>query len=118
MAWSRHGVVGARADELLRRQGRLEAAPATLRHWLDGLRAGGPVGSALLAGARLMDTRATAPWSNRLTGDEQQRVRDIAALVRGGEVPATATAPHAPEAPRLPAGLTEREAQVLSLLCQ
>ena len=104
--------------EAQRRQGRLDAAAATLRRWLDEVRAGGPVGGALLAGAPLMNGFASEAWGSRLTADEQQRLRDIAALVRGGEMPATPAGPLATHAPRLPAGLTEREAEVLSLIAE
>ena len=104
--------------EAQRRQGRLDAAAATLRRWLDELRAGGPVGGALLAGAPLMDALAAAPWGGRLTGDEQQRLHAIAALVRGGGPPIAGARPAAAGTPRLPAGLTEREAEVLSLIAE
>ena len=104
--------------EAQRRQCRLDAAAASLRRWLDELRAGGPVGGALLAGAPLMDALATAPWGTRLAGDEQQRLRAIAALVRGGEHPIAGARPAATGTPRLPAGLTDREAEVLSLIAE
>ena len=104
--------------EAQRRQGRLDAAAATLRRWLDELRAGGPVGGALLAGAPLMDALATAPWGTRLAGDEQQRLRAVAALLRGGEPPIAGARPATTGTPRLPAGLTDREAEVLSLIAE
>lgn len=104
--------------EAQRRQGRLDAAAATLRRWLDDVRAGGPLGGALLAGAPTVDAFASTPWGGRLTADEQQRLRDIAALVRGGEATVTTAGPPSGDAPRLPAGLTEREAEVLSLIAE
>jgi LuxR family maltose regulon positive regulatory protein len=107
--------------EAQRRQGRLDAAAATLRRWFDELRAGGPVGGALLAGAPLMDALAATPWGARLASEDQQRLRAIAAMVRGdapdGATAVTAAADAAP-APSRPAGLTEREAEVLSLVAQ
>jgi LuxR family maltose regulon positive regulatory protein len=96
--------------EALRRQGRLDAAARTLGPWLGEVRDGAPVGGVLMAGAPVMEALAAASWGARLTPDAISRLRDLAGLAAGGAPTATAAA-----AP-LPAGLTDREVEVLALV--
>lgn len=102
--------------EAQRRQGRLDAAAATLQRWLSEVRAGGSAGGALLAGVPLMVALADTPWGLRLPVEEEQQLRDLAAMVRD-DLPQNAARGAAPVAAQ-PAGLTEREAQVLGLVAQ
>ncbi len=103
--------------EAQRRQGRLDAAAALLTRWFDSLDAGEPVGGALLAGHAVLAAVAGVSWRDKLAPPRQQRLRDLAAqalsLREGGltQVPDLNLA-------HLPAGLTEREAEVLDLLAQ
>jgi LuxR family maltose regulon positive regulatory protein len=99
--------------EAQRRQGRLDAAAALLHRWFDSVDAGAPVGGALMAGPAVLDALAAAPWGPRLAPALQARLRELAGLARGRAAPA---APDAPQ--RLPAGLTEREAEVLALMAE
>jgi LuxR family transcriptional regulator, maltose regulon positive regulatory protein len=103
--------------EAQRRQGRLDAAASLLNRWFDSLDAGEPVGGVLLAGPAVLAAVAGVSWGGRLAQARQQRLRDLAAqalsLREGGLTPAPDLNPA-----NLPAGLTEREAEVLDLLAR
>jgi LuxR family maltose regulon positive regulatory protein len=92
--------------EAQRRLGRLDAAAATLRPWLDSARRGGFVGGAMMAGRRVLEPLAKAAWGGRLA------LADITLLQRLCGVSA-AGHPAEHDASRRPGGLTEREWQVL-----
>ena len=94
--------------EAQRRQGRLDAAAATLAPWLEGVQAGGAVGGALMCGSRVLDPLAAAPWGNRLAAPARAQLQRIAALLRRS-APEAADPDEAP----LPGGLTDREFDVL-----
>lgn len=123
------GLAGANAlmlcVEAQRRQGKLDAAAALLERWFDSLDAGEPVGGALLAGPQVLAAVAAVPWGRRLAAARQQRLRELAAqalALRQGRADAVNEAPATGHGqattPRLPAGLTGREAEVLDLLAQ
>jgi len=111
--WSNCGlgiVCTVLAAEAQRRQGRLDAAAATLRpllahpHWPQ------VVGCALLAGEANIRSLAETAWGRHLSGGEQEQMRRLAGLT-GDEQPAEAANRNA-----LPAGLSAREAEVLELV--
>jgi LuxR family maltose regulon positive regulatory protein len=99
--------------EAQRRQGRLEAACVTLRRLVDHAAAGGSIGGALTVGAAVLERLAGHAWGARLRPaetDELQRWRQLASGQKTSVQRAQVTG-----AP-LPAGLTEREADVLALV--
>lgn len=97
-------------------QGRLDAAAALLRPWLEQAAQGGDVGGALFAGAAVLQRLADARWGDRLSAEQGSRLRGLRALLGAG-APAGA-APPAPGAAAGDgageiAGLSEREREVL-----
>jgi LuxR family transcriptional regulator, maltose regulon positive regulatory protein len=103
--------------EAQRRQGKLDDAANLLTRWFDSLDAGAPVGGAFLAGPAVLAELASTPWGKRLPPARQDRLRALAAqaqALREGTSVSIASG----QALRLPAGLTEREAEVLNLLAQ
>jgi LuxR family maltose regulon positive regulatory protein len=120
---SRSRLLLADAYRLL---GRMPEAAATLAPWLADVAAGGHVGGAVVAGSRVMDALASAPWGDALGAAEIQRLAGIAALLRGGAGsgggaaatdgdPSSGVAAADRATPR-PAGLSEREWEVLAML--
>ncbi|MDQ8023051.1 MAG: LuxR C-terminal-related transcriptional regulator [Moraxellaceae bacterium] len=104
--------------EAQRRQGRLDEAAALLQRWFDAVEDGSPIGGALMVGVDILEAIAASPWSNRLPPARVALLRDLAARARGHEAPAHTPAPSPAATTALPAGLTEREAEVLSLMAE
>jgi LuxR family transcriptional regulator, maltose regulon positive regulatory protein len=104
--------------EAQRRQGKLDAAAALLTRWFDSLDAGALEGGGLLAGPQVLTALAGAPWGHRLESSRQDRLRALADLAHSLREVHTVVAVPANDASHLPAGLTEREAEVLDLLAQ
>jgi LuxR family transcriptional regulator, maltose regulon positive regulatory protein len=100
-----------------RRQGKLDAAAALLTRWFDSLDAGAPAGGGLLAGPQVLSALAAASWGKRLPIARQERLRALAQQATALHAGHAGT-PAADGPPRLPAGLTEREVEVLELLAQ
>lgn len=126
---------GARARLLLAQaqvlQGRIAEAATTLAPWLTEVAAGGPVGGAVLAGRRTLDSLVAVPWGDWLLAAQVQQLEQLAALVRGSAQAGAANAPGAAAGPasggaaspgepdlarQRPAGLSEREHEVLAML--
>lgn len=99
--------------EAQRRQNKLDAAAATLRRLIESADHGSPVGGAITAGSSILEKLAETAWGDRLTPAETAELRRWLHLSRGTLPPAPVTTRSSAE---LPAGLTEREADVLALI--
>jgi LuxR family transcriptional regulator, maltose regulon positive regulatory protein len=104
--------------EAQRRQGKMDAAAGLLTRWFDSLDAGAPVGGSLVVGPQVLTALAAAPWGNRLEPSRQERLCALADRARSLRKDHVVVAIPAGDAPHLPAGLTEREAEVLDLIAQ
>jgi LuxR family maltose regulon positive regulatory protein len=106
--WS--GLASAQVVMLLaeaqRRLGRLDAAAATLQPWLDAAAATGAIGGALIAGRRVLDPLAAAPWGARLSPAARTLLNALPARLQPLPAADDNDTP-------LPGGLTERELDVL-----
>jgi LuxR family transcriptional regulator, maltose regulon positive regulatory protein len=113
--WTTYGT-GANAlvlcAEAQRRLGKWDAAAASLTHLLRESVASKRFGAALLAGPAILKNLANAAWGKRLSDADQAELRRWAAIASGDAAPDGALA----EANALPAGLSEREAEVLTLV--
>jgi LuxR family maltose regulon positive regulatory protein len=97
--------------EALRRLGRLDAAAATLQPWLDAAATTGAIGGALIAGRRVLDPLAAAPWGARLSPAARTLLLALPGRLQGVDLPDDDDTP-------LPGGLTERELDVLRRMAE
>jgi LuxR family transcriptional regulator, maltose regulon positive regulatory protein len=93
--------------EAQRRLGRLDAAAATLQPWLAAAAVTGAIGGALIAGRRVLDPLAAAPWGARLSPAARTLLSSLPARLQA--LPSAGDDDDTP----LPGGLTERELDVL-----
>jgi LuxR family maltose regulon positive regulatory protein len=98
--------------EAQRRQGKLDAACETLRPFINHAIGGGSIGGALTAGEAVLEQLARQRWKGRLRPAESDELQRWWQLARGQKPSRPAPDPGS----RLPAGLTEREADVLALI--
>jgi LuxR family transcriptional regulator, maltose regulon positive regulatory protein len=103
-------VLGAEAQC---RQGKLDAAAQTLRRLIENAANGGHIGGPMTSGGAVLDQLANAPWAGRLTPAEIAELHRWRQLAMGGVSNASLVSQPGTE---LPAGLTEREADVLALI--
>ncbi|MBT9528452.1 MAG: AAA family ATPase [Rhizobacter sp.] len=96
------------ADVQLQR-GQTDAAAATLRPWFDDMQDGREIGGALLAGPQVLPRLQAAAWGQRLSADDRGLLARLAGLLEASG-PAQTPTPR----PADPAGLSEREAEVLA----
>jgi LuxR family transcriptional regulator, maltose regulon positive regulatory protein len=113
--WATYGT-GANAlvlcAEAQRRQGKLDAAAASLKRLLRESVPTKRFGAALLAGPAILKTLAASAWGKRLSETEQSELQRWAAIASGN------IEPEAAAAGGLPAGLSERESEVLALIAK
>jgi len=101
--------------EAQRRQGKLDAVAETLSRIVSQVKAGGPVGGVRTAGLKDLEALAAQSWGARLAPADVNELRRWVALARAGRSTANASN-SASAAGRFPAGLSEREAEVLDLV--
>lgn len=105
------------------RQGRLDAAAATLKPWLNEALQGHEPGAALLAGRTVLQGLANAAWANQLTPDEKAMLQQLASWLapRPSSAAADASEPRRSRPDNTPSAaadnpwgsLSERELEVL-----
>jgi LuxR family transcriptional regulator, maltose regulon positive regulatory protein len=110
---TRGGALRLLLVEALRRSGRTQEAAQALKPWLHEVKAGGPVGAALVVGPQVMDALADAAWLTLLDQEEVESLRVARARAAGVASPGNVADR---SAPATPAGLSEREAEVLTLV--
>ena len=97
------------------RLGRVEDAAATLRRWLDTVRAGGEIGGALFAGPEVIHRLARIDWGARLGADGAGALQRLSTWLQpaGESAPSRVAAPGAQAAAHGWTRLSEREREVL-----
>jgi LuxR family maltose regulon positive regulatory protein len=100
--------------DLQARRGRVDLAAATLNPWFDDVRDRREIGGALLAGPLVLQRLQAVAWGTRVAAPDQALLVHLASLLDAPAAHATVAKPAPRPVASPPAGLSEREMEVLA----